>query len=102
MSISGIMHTAVSGMGAQATRVGAIANNVANVETPGYGRLNTSLSTGPGPSGVQASVSQTASEVDPAAELTDMVEATQSYKANAAVFETGADLWDVLMSIKRD
>ncbi len=100
MSISSVMGTALSGMQAQVTRVGAAASNVANSSTPGYGRLNTGLhSTG---SGVAAVVTPTEDEVDPATELTDLVGAEQSYKANAAVFEAGADLWDVLMSIKRD
>ncbi len=43
MSISGVTSTALSGMRAQTTRVGAIANNIANSSTPGYARLNTSL-----------------------------------------------------------
>ncbi|KAF5886874.1 MULTISPECIES: flagellar basal body protein [Rhizobium] len=101
MSISGITNTALSGMRAQATRVGAIANNIANSSTPGYPRLNTSL-TPVASSGVQAVVSPTASDVDPATEVSDLIEAEQSYKANAVVFETGADMWEMLMSIKRD
>jgi len=101
MSISGITSTALSGMRAQTTRIGAIANNVANVSTPGYARLNTSLTTTE-PGGVQAAVEPTASDVDPATELTDMMQAEQSYKANAVAFETGADMWEMLMSIKRD
>ncbi|ANL28117.1 flagellar basal body rod protein [Rhizobium phaseoli] len=100
MSISGITNIALSGMRAQMTRIGAIANNVANSSTPDYARLNTSLtSTEPG---VQAIVEPTTSDVDPATELTEMIEAEQAYKANAAVFETGADMWEMLMSIKRD
>lgn len=100
MSISGITNIALSGMRAQTTRIGVIANNVANSTTPDYARLNTSLtSTEPG---VRAIVEPTASDVDPATELTDMIEAEQSYKANTAVFETGADMWEMLMSIKRD
>ncbi|MBY5895891.1 flagellar basal body rod protein FlgC [Rhizobium ruizarguesonis] len=101
MSISGISSTALSGMRAQTTRVSAIANNIANSSTPGYASLNTSL-TSVEPGGVQAVVSPTASDVDPATELTDLIEAEQSYKANAVVFETGADMWEMLMSIKRD
>ena len=97
MSISGITHTALSGMLAQTARAGAIANNVANASTPGYGRLNTSFQSVE-PSGVTAGVTDTDQGVDFATEL---IETEQSYKANAAVFETGADLWDVLMSIKR-
>jgi flagellar basal-body rod protein FlgC len=63
MSISGIAGTALSGMRAQTTRIGAIANNVANSSTPGYARLNTSL-TSVASGGVQATVSPTASDVD--------------------------------------
>ncbi|MBP2445679.1 flagellar basal body rod C-terminal domain-containing protein [Rhizobium leguminosarum] len=101
MSISGIANTALSGMRAQTTRIGAIANNVANSSTADYARLNTSL-TSVASGGVQANVSPTASDVDPATELTNLIEAEQSYKANAVVFETGADMWEMLMSIKRD
>ncbi|MBY5560498.1 flagellar basal body rod protein FlgC [Rhizobium leguminosarum] len=101
MSISGVMSTALSGMRAQTTRVSVVANNIANSSTPGYARLNTSL-TSVESGGVQAVVSPTASDVDPATELTDLIEAEQSYKANAVVFETGADMWEMLMSIKRD
>lgn len=101
MSISGMTSTALSGMRAQTTRVGAIANNIANSSTPDSARLNTSL-TSVEAGGVRAVVSPTASDVDPATELTGLVEAEQSYKANAVVFETGADMWEMLMSIKRD
>ncbi|AGS22037.1 flagellar basal body rod C-terminal domain-containing protein [Rhizobium etli] len=101
MSISGITNIALSGVRAQTTRVGAIANNVANSSTPDYARLNTSLTT-VASGGVQATVNPTTSDVDPATELTDLIEAEQSYKANATVFETGADMWEMLMSIKRD
>ncbi|MFS8144386.1 flagellar basal body rod protein FlgC [Rhizobium sp. BR 249] len=100
MSISGITNIALSGMQAQTTRVSAIANNIANSSTPGYAKLNSSLTSTV--SGVQAIVSPTDSDVDPATELTDLIEAEQSYKANAVVFETGADMWEMLMSSKRD
>ncbi|MBY5410306.1 flagellar basal body rod protein [Rhizobium leguminosarum] len=101
MSIPGITSTALSGMRAQTTGVGAIANNIANSSTPGYARLNTSLTSVVSGS-VQAVINPTASDVDPATELTDLIEAEQSYKANTVVFETGADMWEMLMSIKRD
>ncbi|WP_017960602.1 flagellar basal body rod C-terminal domain-containing protein [Rhizobium leguminosarum] len=101
MSISSITSTALSAMRAQTTRVGAIADHFANSSTPGYARVNTSL-TSVVSAGVQVVVSPTASDVDPATELTDLIEAEQSYKANAVVFETGADMWEMLMSIKRD
>ncbi len=37
-----------------------------------------------------------------ASEMLDAIGAELSFKANASVFETGADMWDVLMRIKRD
>ncbi|PDT29046.1 flagellar basal body rod protein [Rhizobium sp. L9] len=101
MSISTIAGTALLGMRAQTTRISAIASNVANSSTPGYSRLNTSL-TSVASGSVEAIVGPTDSDLDPATELTDLIEAEQSYKANAMVFETGPDIWEMLMSIKRD
>lgn len=101
MSVSSVMNTALSGMLAQTTRVSVAASNVANSSTPGYARLTAGLNT-TGSGGVQAAVSPASADADPVSDMTDLVEAEQSYKANAVVFETGADLWDVLMSVKRD
>jgi len=41
------------------------------------------------------------SNVDIAQELTDMIEAQRSYTANSKVFQTGADLMDILVNLKR-
>lgn len=41
------------------------------------------------------------SNVDIATELTDMIEAQRSYTANSKVFQTGADLMDILVNLKR-
>ncbi len=41
------------------------------------------------------------SNVDIADELTSMIEAQRSYTANSKVFQTGADLMDVLVNLKR-
>lgn len=108
MGLSAITGIAVSGLQAQTTRLSATANNVANALTPGYDRAVTSLSTRP-TGGVSASVSSSgeaalpgSSNVDLASEMLDAIGAELSFKANASVFETGADMWDVLMSIKRD
>jgi flagellar basal-body rod protein FlgC len=91
MNISSIMNTASSGMRAQTNRFAAVANNVANLSTPGYSRVD--------PATLTTDEGQPA---DLATEMTDMMQATQAYKANAVVFETGADLWQWLATIKRD
>lgn len=108
MGIFGIMGIAVSGMQAQTTRLSASANNVANALTPGQDHAVTSFSTR-STGGVSASVSPGgdptlpgSSNVFLASEMLDATGAELSFKANASVFETGADMWDVLMSIKRD
>ncbi|TGV74245.1 flagellar hook protein FlgE, partial [Mesorhizobium sp. M00.F.Ca.ET.158.01.1.1] len=41
------------------------------------------------------------SNVDIAEELTDMIAAQRSYTANSKVFQTGSDLMDVLVNLKR-
>lgn len=108
MSLSAVMGISLSGMQAQQTRATATANNIANAMTPGYDRLQTRLSTAAG-GGVQASVSPSGdatvddgSNVDLRQEALSLIESEIAFKANASVWETGADMWDVLMSIKRD
>jgi flagellar hook protein FlgE len=41
------------------------------------------------------------STVDLASELTTMIESERSYTANSKVFQTGAELMDVLVNLKR-
>lgn len=41
------------------------------------------------------------SNVDLASELTEMIEAQRSYTANSKVFQTGSDIMDVLVNLKR-
>lgn len=77
MTISAAMNISVAGMQTQTQRLNTAANNIANTSTPGY-------------------------DVDPAREIVDVLTAEQNFAANAAVFETGADMWDMLMTIKRD
>ena len=91
MNISSIMNTASSGMRAQTNRFAAVANNVANLSTPGYSRVD--------PATLTTDEGQPA---DIASEMTDMMQAAQGYKANAVVFETGADIWQWLATIKRN
>ncbi|MGR6430859.1 flagellar basal body rod protein FlgC [Rhizobium sp. PAMB 3174] len=107
MGLSGVMNVAMSGMLASTNRLGATAQNVANMDTPGYRRMNASSSTTEG-GGVITTVTESdaakggSSNVDLGTEMLDMMEAETSYKANASVFEAGADMWDVLLTINRD
>jgi len=82
MTISSIMTTALSGMQTEQNRLMEAAGNIA--------------SAGPGVA------TETDAEISLANELLTVKQSEIGFKANAMVFETGADLWDVLMSIKRD
>ncbi len=108
MGISAIMNIAVSGMQVQQTRAAATANNIANAMTPRYDRLKTNFSSEDA-GGVRASVSPSGaatfdegSNVDLTQEVVSLIESEIGFKANASAFETGADMWDALLSIKRD
>ncbi|MBT9370180.1 flagellar basal body protein [Rhizobium sp. CSW-27] len=111
MTLSAVSNTALSGMQAQLKRLSATANNIANADTPGYSRLSTQFSAeGAGQAanapvgGVAAHVTQstTAPDAAPVQDMLALVEAPIAFKANATVFETGADLWQVLGTIRRD
>jgi flagellar basal-body rod protein FlgC len=109
MGLSAVMNIAVSGMQAQAKRLATAAHNIANAQTPGYNRLDTQVSSLPNSGGVTTTVTPStsvtfpeSSNVDMASEMLDAFTSAQGFAANAAAFETGADMWAVLMSIKRD
>lgn len=107
MSLSAVMAISLSGMQAHQTRASATANNIANALTPGYDRLETRFSTAAS-GGVVASVTPSgdqnvddATNVDLGSEMLSLVQSEIGFKANAAAWETGAEIWDVLMSINR-
>ena len=75
MQISGIMNTALQGMNTEISRAEKAARSIAG---------------------------GAATAGDPALDMLDLVSADIGFRANAAVFETGADLWEVLATIKRD
>jgi len=102
MNIASITGIALSGMNAQTNRLAAVANNIANADTPDYKRQTVASVSTSNPAGVGTTVTSGAEDVDLATEMLELSEAELSYKANAAVFEAGADLWDVLAAVKRD
>jgi flagellar hook protein FlgE len=108
MSIAAITGIALSGMQAQQKRVAATANNIANAMTPGYDRKETAFSSAAS-GGVSATVSPSGdpvpdggSNVDLASEMLSLIQGEIGFQANAAAFETGADLWDVLKTMVKD
>lgn len=103
MTIAAITSIATSGMQAQSTYLTATANNVANAMTPGYKQLDTSFTAAAG-GGVSAEVKESseANGVDLDDQMLGLVFAKTAFEANASVFETGADMWQMLASIAKD
>ena len=96
-----VLEISLSGMQAQTSRLNTIAENIANTHTPGYRPFTTQLESTS--AGVRATVLEDAQNVtDPAIEMLNMIDAERGFKANASAFETGADLWTILLAIKRD
>lgn len=103
MTLSAILGNALAGLQVQQTRLAATSSNIANRETPDYRRFETLITPNPA-GGVSARVEQrgAAGQPDEVSDMTDLIESSQSFSANASAFETGADLWAMLLSIKRD
>jgi Flagellar hook-associated protein len=100
MSISAAMSVAMAGMRAQAVRAAAIAQNVAHAGAPGHARVAAPAVTQAG-GGVVAQPRPAPSwpdrsEIDLAAEILDITETQIAFKASAVMFETGADMWEML------
>lgn len=85
MTISSMMTIALSGMRTEQSRLLDAAGTIAR--------------SGAAP---EPGATETAAEIDLANELLTIRQAEIGYQANALVLEAGADLWDVLMTIKRD
>ncbi len=86
MTISSMMNTALTGMRTEQNRMTTAAGNIAHS----------------GPLSEIGAETQTDAEINLASEMLDVMSAETNYKANAFVLEAGADLWDVLMTVKRD
>lgn len=96
MTIGSILTIAASGMRARETALSALAANVANGSSEDWKPLETCFDALEG-GGVEATVTQAPDAVpDLASDMVGLVEQRLAWSANAAVFETGASLWDLL------
>ncbi len=87
MTLSAILSTAASGMQTSSQRVFSAANALSSTGLKPVSDTQPSSDAGP---------------EDPLKSMTSMIEASHAFEANATVFETGADLWQVLSKIVRD
>jgi flagellar basal-body rod protein FlgC len=95
MAISGVLATAISGLTANARRAQVAADNIVNVNTPGFAAarvLTTSIVAGGEGGGVLARVVEGTGGVDLGREFVDLIGAQVAYDANAQVIRAGEDL----------
>ena len=91
MGLSSVAAIALQGLREQANNLESTAGNIANADSGEYA-----------PHGDYASASPSDGGVDLATEMLSLTESEVSYRANAAAFETGADLWGILGVVTRD
>lgn len=90
--------TALSGMNAAQTRLAASANNIANMNTPGFRRDEVSAQAQPG-GGVAVSLQKAPAEgADPVRDIVDQKMATYEFKANLQVFKTAREMTGSLLN----
>ncbi len=98
MALSPTLSTASSGLRASALRATSAANNIANINTPGYQatrvaqntvRSDTNLA---GNTAIDAQLFASERGPDLGEEIIHLIEAEQTYRANAEVFRTASDL----------
>jgi hypothetical protein len=102
VSLSNVMYNALSGMQTQTTRPGSVTD--ANVDSgpADFSMLDFgSQNAGPGEAETNPTWATSAPR-SPLPETPTMSVSRSSYTPAAAAFESGADLWDILMSVKRD
>jgi flagellar hook-associated protein FlgK len=93
--------TAASGMQAAQARLGVSAHNVANMNTPGFQRLNLAQQALPAPSaGVQTQVTRADTPgVALENEAVEQIAATYAFKANAQVLRTSQSMMGSLLDV---
>lgn len=91
MGLSSVASIALQGLREQAKNLEATASNIVNTDSGEYGPL-----------GGDPSVPAASESGDLAGEMLSLTEGELAYRANATVFEAGADLWDILGVVTRD
>lgn len=98
MALTPVLTSATSGLRAASTRVDSAANNIVNINTPGYEATTVTqrtLTSGGNPGGstaVDAQVIGSGLTPDLGQEIINLIEAENVYRANAEVLSTASAL----------
>lgn len=91
MGLSSVASIALQSLREQANNLESTANTIANADSGAYR-----------PQGDYEPAAPPAEAVDLATEMQNLTEGELAYRANATVFEAGADLWEILGLVTRD
>ena len=110
MAITQILSTAVSGLTVNAARVGAVAENVVNVNTPGYRSKDIRSSSvvteqPPGnpvhaPAGIQGVVIEEDGPTELATQFTRLIRSRAAFSASAELLRTADELQKETVNLK--
>ena len=111
--VSNMVSTAVSGLALNSQRATAAASNIANVNTPGYERVEVQASSvvtsqnqsAYAPGGVQGSLTRGGTVsglmgVDMTQEVVTLIQAETAYTANLKVIEAASEMQGQLLKVK--
>lgn len=93
------LNIAASGLNAAQAQLAVTANNIANMNTPGYSAERVDLAGGPGGGVVVEGVQSTGQPVDFAKELVSLDQTTLYYDANGMVIRASNQLYGSLLNI---
>jgi len=91
MGLSSVASIALQSLREQAQNLESTANNIANADSGAYRQQ-----------GEYTPASQQDEGGDIATEILNLTEEEAAYRANASVFEAGADLWEILGVVTRE
>lgn len=99
--MSSLLSIGSSGMQAAQTRLTASASNVANMNTPGFRRVEVSQAAAPEGAGVSTRVQRSPQEgVAPEQEAVEQIAATYAFKASLQVVRTQDQMMGALLDVK--
>jgi flagellar hook-associated protein FlgK len=97
--VSDLLSIAASGLSAATAQLNVTANNIANMNTPGFKAQRVDLAAAPGGGVEVTGIQSTGQPVDPVDELVHLKQEGFMYGANAMMVRTGNQLFGTLIDI---
>jgi flagellar basal body rod protein FlgG len=98
-NVSDLLTIAASGLSAANTQLAVTANNIANMNTPGFKAQRANLAAAPGGGVDVVGIQSTGQSVDPVTEVVHLTQAKWMYDANAMVIKVGDRMYGSLLNM---